>query len=526
MLFNSAEFIFFFLPAVFLVYALLARTSHTNVLIGFLVISSLFFYGWWNPVYLALILFSLTFNFAIATGITRRQQPATKKPLLILGLSINLGLLAYFKYTNFAIDSLNQWTGLNIPYTNILLPLGISFFTFQQIAYLVDTYQGRCKEYRFLHYCLFVTFFPQLVAGPIVHYNAVMPQYENQSTFQFKIENLAIGLLIFSIGLFKKAVLADGIAGYSNPVFASAASDMPVSTLEAWAGALAYTFQLYFDFSGYSDMAIGLGLMFGIWLPLNFNSPYKSVSIVEFWRRWHMTLSQFLRDYLYIPLGGNRNGGLQRYRNLLLTMLLGGLWHGAGWNFIIWGGLHGLYLVVNHGWQNLTGAVPGWLNPFRWKPVAILTTFTVVVVAWVFFRAADFASASKLVQAMLCLSGCSLPADIGLALEATGKTSLIPQMESIGLTFLTAPGAVFIRDWALYGTPLILALALLAWFTPNSQEILRLSGTVKQYAAEVQIGNLNTRKAKIWALIAGMLFFTSISTLFSDQPTEFLYFNF
>jgi len=354
MLFNSYIFIFAFLPITFCIYFTLAKYKSGEMAIRFLVIASLFFYGWWNPAYLALIMLSISVNYFIGEAIVRSRTISKNnytKCLFISGLIFNLGLLAYFKYANFIIENINLFFGFTSQINEIILPLAISFFTFQQVAYLVDTYKGITKEFKFTHYVLFVTFFPQLIAGPIVHHKEMLPQFMKLGNMKPNLDNIVIGANIFALGLFKKVVLADGIAQYSSPVFNAALTGEPMSLFVAWGGALAYTFQLYFDFSGYSDMAIGIARMFGIRLPLNFFSPYKSLSIIEFWRRWHITLSRFLRDYVYFSLGGNRKGKAHRYINLFTTMLLGGLWHGAGWTFILWGGLHGLYLVTNHAWH-------------------------------------------------------------------------------------------------------------------------------------------------------------------------------
>ncbi len=313
MLFNSYEFIFLFLPITLLGFHLIGKHEHYRIAIAWLVGASLFFYGWWNPAYLGLILFSILFNYSI--GVLLGNSPGnklSKKTILTIGVSINLLVLGYYKYANFFVDTLNALNSTNIVLYEVILPLAISFFTFQQITYLVDSYRGQTKEYKFLHYCLFVTFFPQLIAGPIVHHKEMLPQFANNIVYKIRSKNLAIGITIFALGLFKKVVLADGVSVYSTPVFDAAESGVILTFFEAWAGALAYTFQLYFDFSGYSDMAIGIARMFGILLPLNFNSPYKSTSIIDFWRRWHITLSRFLRDYLYIPLGGNKKGKLRR----------------------------------------------------------------------------------------------------------------------------------------------------------------------------------------------------------------------
>jgi len=353
MLFNSFEFIFFFLPITLTIFFWIGKRNHHQVAISWLVLCSLFFYGWWSPAYLALILFSMLFNYAFGVMLGNGESRKNKKALLILGVGINLGLLGYYKYANFFIDQLNWLLDSNFHLEKIFLPLAISFFTFQQIAYLVDAYRQETKEYNFLHYCLFVTFFPQLIAGPIVHHKEMLPQFSKNIVYKFNYEHMAMGITIFIIGLFKKVILADSVSIYATPVFNAAEIGATVTFFSAWGGALAYTLQLYFDFSGYSDMAIGIAYMFGIKLPINFNSPYKATSIIDFWRRWHITLSRFLRDYLYFALGGNRKGSIRRYINLFLTMLLGGIWHGAGWTFVIWGMLHGTYLIINHAWRKI-----------------------------------------------------------------------------------------------------------------------------------------------------------------------------
>ncbi|MEZ5493488.1 MAG: MBOAT family O-acyltransferase [Pseudomonadales bacterium] len=346
MLFNSYQFIWLFLPVALAGFFLAARFRH-EAAAAWLALCSLFFYGYWDVHYIPLLLLSITVNYQIGKQISNhieKQAAQRAKLWLIIGLVFDLGLLAHYKYTNFFLDNWVALTGSTVDFPNIILPLGISFFTFTQIAYLADCHKGIVKERNPVHYLLFITYFPHLIAGPILHHRQMMPQFAHAKTYRISQENIAIGLTIFAIGMFKKMAIADPLAEFVGPVFAVSKHPGLLSTEEAWLGALAYCLQLYFDFSGYSDMAIGLSRLFGIKLPLNFNSPYKSTSIIDFWRRWHMTLSQFLRDYLYISLGGNRKDKTRRHINLLLTMLLGGLWHGAGWTFIIWGGLHGVYI--------------------------------------------------------------------------------------------------------------------------------------------------------------------------------------
>ena len=329
-----------------------------------------------------------------------------------MAIAVNLFFLIYFKYANFFVDNLNHLTGSALSLATVVLPLGISFFTFTQIAFLADTWQGKVKEFNFVHYALFVTYFPHLIAGPVLHHAEMMPQFAKRNVCHVNWDNMAVGLSIFVLGLAKKVLLADAVADFSTPVFDAVKAGGQPMLFESWVGALAYTLQLYLDFSAYSDMAIGLSLMFNVRLPLNFNSPYKATCIIDFWRRWHMTLSRFLRDYLYIPLGGSRLGTKRRYVNLMLTMLLGGLWHGAGWTFVIWGALHGFYLLVNHAWRALKQHF-GWSHGGRLATLAAgALTFLAVVVGWVFFRADSFSSAVTMLQGMVGVNGVSLPSSL------------------------------------------------------------------------------------------------------------------
>jgi len=393
LLFNTYEFIFIFLPFTFFVYFYLNHIRLTNASNGFLVFSSLFFYSWWNISYLPIILTSMLFNYIIGNILTGKNKK-NRKVILFFGVLSNLSLLGYFKYTDFLIENFNFVFSSNIELLHLLLPLAISFFTFQQIAYLVDSYRHETKEYDFLNYALFVTFFPQLIAGPIVHHKEMMPQFSKLKNKLINYQNISLGLFIFSIGLFKKTAIADTFATWANIGFDKTPS---LSFFEAWATSLSYTFQLYFDFSGYTDMAIGLALLFNIKLPTNFNSPYKATNIQDFWRRWHMTLSRFLKDYIYIPLGGNRKGNLKTFINLMATFLLGGIWHGAGWTFVFWGFLHGLALVIQKLWNSFGLKMSSW--------IAWLLTFNFVNLAWVFFRAKEWDDALKVLSGMFGLNG-------------------------------------------------------------------------------------------------------------------------
>ena len=443
-------------------------------------------------------------------------------------ITVNLIALGYFKYANFFIDSANQLFDSRIPTLDIILPLGISFFTFTQIAFLVDVYRGIAREYSFIHYLLFVTWFPHLIAGPVLHHKQMMPQFGHASTYRINLEHVAVGLTIFVIGLAKKVLLADNLADYATPIFKAASEGHTLMFFESWVGALSYTLQLYFDFSGYSDMAIGLSLMFNVRLPLNFDSPYKATNIIDFWRRWHMTLSTFLRDYLYIPLGGNRNGSVRRYLNLMITMLLGGLWHGAGWTFVIWGGLHGLYLMINHAWRELRARLD-WIRSGGQlgKLGAGALTFLAVIVAWVFFRADSFASALSILAGMAGLNGLSLPTSL--------ESHLSPLFTNHGL-ITPLFGGMFPNTYLSTGQTIgSIAIGLaLVWLFPNTRQFMRdykptwndMAG--KPTPAPISKGLI--ARLAVWqpsvtlALAMGFLFYSCVMSL--TKISEFLYFQF
>ena len=515
MLFNSFNFLFLFLPLVAMGFFAIARRSHVWAA-GWLAAASLIFYGWWSPEYIPLLLASIVSNYALGWRIGHSSGPVRKR-WLVLGLVANLALLAYFKYADFFLHSVNTITAAQWPLLGVILPVGISFFTFTQIAFLVDTYQGKVTEYRFAHYLLFVTYFPHLIAGPVLHHREMMPQFDDDATYRASAENFAVGLTIFAIGLAKKVLIADNLAPHAEFFFDN--NDTP-SLLVAWGGVLAYAFQLYFDFSGYSDMAIGLSRLFGIRLPLNFHSPYKADSMIEFWRRWHMTLSRFLRDYLYIALGGNRHGPLRRYLNLGATMLLGGLWHGAGWNFVIWGALHGAYLMINHGWAALARKA-GWSTAgAKWKVAGVLLTFIAVCFAWVFFRATDLPRALTIIAGMLGAHGVALPDGVGNQL---GSLKLLA--ERYGVTFYLGGGARFVQTYGWVA--LAFAIAMLA---PNTQQIMHRFKPALDYDPQrdpdrtAKPGKLLWRPNGAWALFLALI--TVLSMLSLTRPAEFLYFQF
>lgn len=519
MLFNSLPFIFLFLPVVLAGYFLLGRRN-TLAAAAWLTLASLFFYGWWNPIYVGLLLLSMVFNYRAGLAIVQARAAgaeARARRVLTFAIVADLALLAYYKYANFFLDNLNAALSTQWSLGEIILPLGISFFTFTQIAFLVDAAQGKAKEYSFVHYALFVTYFPHLIAGPILHHAEMMPQFARRESYAANAEMMAAGVTLFVMGLAKKVLIADGVGGYVGPFFDAARIGVPLTFLEAWCGALAYTFQLYFDFSGYSDMAIGLSLLFGVRLPVNFHSPYKAVNIIDFWRRWHMTLSRFLRDYLYVPLGGNRKGPARRYINLLLTMLLGGLWHGAGWTFVVWGALHGVYLCVNHGWRALRVALRHDLSrtSTAGRALACLLTFAAVVVGWVIFRADSMSSAMVMLRGMAGLNGFALP-DQWLA-----------KWGALGV-WLNAHGVAFTEARGLVSSGLInwiVILLVVVWWAPNSQQIMHRAQPALGVPQDDAVARRLTWRPAPWLAVPfAVLAIAVVVNL--HRKSEFLYFQF
>lgn len=510
MLFNSYSFIFIFLPATLLLFHGLRHNGFNRAAIFTLIVMSLIFYGWWSAKYLFLLIPLMLINFSVANLIASLRKDNRRhraKAILILGLCINLGALGYYKYANFFVDNLNTLFGLDLFLASIILPLGISFFTFQKIALLVDVYNGKTSRLNLLDFSLFVVFFPQLIAGPIVHHSEVMPQFKQLGKMQANL--FILGITLFAMGLAKKVLLADTAAVYATPQFDAVANGIQLGMIAAWSGALAYTAQLYFDFSAYSDMAIGTGLMFGIHLPLNFASPYKAANIIDFWRRWHMTLSRFLRDYIYIPLGGNRKGKMRRFVNLFATMVLGGIWHGAGWSFLVWGALHGGYLMINHGWRELRirlGLSTEASSPAgRWLARGI--TFLSVVVAWVFFRASDTEAALSMLSAMAGIHGIGTPGLFGF-----GVTEKLPPAQSVD-------------SWS--GLIVAGILLLMTWFAPNTQQITGYTGPEGAYGSAVTEPGpaaLRWSGSWKWAIYTGLLFAASLMLM--SRVSEFIYFQF
>jgi len=505
MVFSSLEFIYLFMPPVLLVFYILRYAQWEKGIIWWLIASSIAFYAWWSPIHLILLLGSVAVNFALHKLILKNSS----KLILSIGIIGNLATLGYFKYADFLISNFNLVLGVETPLLDIVLPLAISFFTFQQISFLYDTYVGRIEDCDFAKYCLFVVFFPQLIAGPIVLQKHTIPQFTMASFNKHAGVNFSVGATLFVIGLFKKIVLADGIAPIVNTVFNAGEAGQSIPFEAAWMGTIAYTFQIYFDFSGYCDMALGLARIFGIRLPINFNSPYKAVNIVDFWRRWHITLSAFLRNYLYIPLGGNKKGLSRRYINLTATMLLGGLWHGASWNFVFWGLLHGCYLTINHAWNSLFPQTDNSSPLLRFieRLVAQSLTLLAVMIAWVFFRAESFGTALAVLKGMF------------------GQT----------LYYDTKIWNHLLVDTSFFWFQVIVLTAIVV-IAPNSIEIVRKYRPVVDLKSTAKIlkntftplrNSLQWRPTLAWSasfFVVGIISLVQIYRL--DELTEFIYFNF
>jgi alginate O-acetyltransferase complex protein AlgI len=498
MIFSSWQFLLVFLPVTLFGYFYLNRSRKLVLGKAWLVMASLVFYAYWNWTHLPLILVSIGLNYSLGRRLARghalslqgdtRPWVRHRKGWLLGGIGLNLATLAYYKYTHFALENLAWLSGASWHSEPMMLPLAISFFTFTQIVYLVDSYRGETGHYDLLNYSLFVTFFPHLIAGPIVQHSQIMPQFASRRTWLPRESHLMTGLFLLSVGLFKKLAIADTFAVWADAGFDG---KQALDFYAAWGASFSYTFQLYFDFSGYCDMAMGISLLFNIWLPLNFDSPYRSLNIQEFWRRWHITLSHFLRDYVYIPLGGNRKGALRTHTNLLLTFVLGGLWHGASWMFVIWGLLHGTALVVHRLWQST-----GWRMP-RWMAWAI--TFLFVNLAWVFFRAKDGASALRIFSGMVDV------ASIGFTPVAGVPT------ESLAWAGWLADHLLVVLPTNLLGQlPVLMMLVVGFWSIPQKNAM--------QWAAE---GMSDTKAMVSVLLLTVATYMTLVST-----STVFLYFNF
>lgn len=530
MLFNSYPFIFVFLPLTWAGFLLLNRVLTLRAALVWLVAASLVYYGWFIPQYLWVLVISVIFNYAGGRLVNNTLGVPVRKLFLAVFITSNLLLLGYFKYANFFLDNISHLTGGAYSLAALALPLGISFFTFQQVAFLVDSYRGKADNRNFLEYSVFVTFFPQLIAGPIVHHSEIIPQLVGHKRMNLRYSDFAIGTSFFIIGLFKKVCIADTMAAISDPGFGAAAQGISLSFFEAWIATVAFGLEIYFDFSAYSDMAIGLARLFGIRLPENFNSPYKATSIIDFWRRWHITLSRFLRDYLYIPLGGNRQGKERRYTNLMVVMILGGFWHGAAWTFVIWGGLHGLFLAINHGWQALQNqpifasfiAGTSERHALIWRTASWVLTMAAVFFAWVFFRAENWTAVNTLLAAMTGQTGFSLPRNVYLQFGHVWQT----------LVNLGVPTSLAVK--AAFGATGLAGLAFLILAMPNTQQSMaRFSPVcVSNYASSGRFTGENRllqtfewRPSALCAIAISFLALVDIILLISDK-SEFIYFQF
>jgi alginate O-acetyltransferase complex protein AlgI len=549
MLFNSYTFIFLFLPVTLIGFGLIGAMNSSKASLAWIVACSMVFYTVWNPVNLALIMPSIAVNYVLAILIRRALDKGesgerTASLLLVAGIAANLCFLGYFKYKNFFVGSLNDVFGMQFEMAQVMLPLGISFITFQKIGFLVDVRARTVRDFSFADFSVFVFFFPQLIAGPIVHYREMMPQFEKLK-LKLDSSNIAIGACLFSMGLFKKVILADGVAAYASPGFSAAAQGEALTFVTAWTSALAYTFQIYFDFSGYTDMALGLARMFGIVLPMNFNSPLKASSMIEFWSRWHITLTRFLTAYIYTPVVmaltrsrmrkgkpviGRKSPRVSAFLALIawptvLTMMLSGLWHGAGVTFLVWGAMHGVLLVVNHAWRQWR---PKW-DPTRYDrlmgPVGFGLTFLAVVGTMVMFRADTVAAASRIYAGMSGLNGVVIPDVILHQMGAVGQT-----LRSLGVTSDVSSGSRFVL-----GTLWILGLFIVATCVPNTLEIMRnfdpalyfeiLTGPknpLRHAASRLQVLVLEWNSR--WALLIAMGFV--LGALGLNRASEFLYWQF
>jgi alginate O-acetyltransferase complex protein AlgI len=497
MLFNSYPFLLIFLPAVLILFAALQRFPLMAAL--FIQGASVAFYGYWSKRALLVLGASVAINFAVSRCMfaNLKFDQTRLKLWLIVGVTANLSLLGYFKYADFFLQNFNAMFGADVSPLKLLLPLAISFYTFEQISYLIDLRRGQITDRSALNFLTFTLFFPRLLAGPIVRYNQISQQLPPAGEgFRLTASNFAVGAAFLASGLFKKVILGDTAAAVADPVFGTTAAGSLVSSASAIAGLLAFAFQIYFDFSGYSDMAIGLARMFGIHLPANFASPYKSTSIIEFWRRWHISLSTYLRDYLYFSLGGSHRGEGRKYTALVATMLLGGLWHGAGWNFVIWGALHGAFLCANHLWRKLQWATVG-------PVVAWMLTFSCVTFAWIFFRAPTLGAVATLLQSIV---HGSAGADIWGAVAGQGdEVARGPHGAAQTIAFLVFCGSI------------LMAL-------PNTQQLLRFYWPNETAPVAGAFRWLAWKPSQAWALYTALL--VLMSAVFLARPSKFIYFQF
>ncbi len=417
MLFNSYVFVFLFFPIVVLGYFLLNSFKKYEIAKVFLIAASLYFYGYFNWSYLLIIVLSIVLNYIFSAILLSKEcNNVLRKLIFAVAMCLNIGSLGIFKYYDFFIGNINAVFNMSLSLLNILLPLGISFFTFQQLSYIIDSYKGDVPKYSFFDYALFVSYFPQLIAGPIVTHDEMVPQFADVSKKKFNIDNFACGLYGFALGLGKKVIIADTFGLVVDSAFTDVSN---LGTLNAVFVMLAYTFQIYFDFSGYSDMAMGIGKMMNIDIIQNFDSPYKAVGIVDFWKRWHITLTRFFTRYIYIPLGGNRKGEIRTYINILIVYLVSGVWHGANWTFIIWGILHGVASVVTRFTDKKTGLFSQ-KSSKSLKAILWCLTFVFLNLTWVMFRADSVAQAFDFYKELFSFNFVELNADFLKLMQIDG----------------------------------------------------------------------------------------------------------
>lgn len=487
MLFSSWNFLVYFLPATLLGFLLIPTRWEIARKSG-LIAASLIFYGYWKLEYVPLLIASVLINYAFAEAITRSATPRTAKTILTAGVVLNLAVLGYFKYTNFSLHFIGEVVHRDLGTYQIILPLAISFFTFTQISYLVDVCRDRHVHYKFLDYVLFVVFFPHLIAGPIVRHWEIIPQFFT-THFRVTRDNFGVGATLFLLGLFKK-FLADSVAVHADTLYDSATKGAAFSTGDAWIGTLAFSFQIYFDFSSYSDMAIGLARMFGVKFPHNFDSPYKAGSVIVFWERWHRTLTRFLREYVYFTLGGNRRGYARQNLNILVTMLLSGLWHGAGWTFVLWGAVHGTFIVINHAWRLVLERMKWTLDHWAWRAAGTVLTFLLVTIAWTLFRAPNIHVAGNVFAHLFAFGG-------------------------------HGPHLIKHLDNAL---ELLGLLLLVCWALPNSQQLLARYEPILEPVQRRPWFQLPLNFAT--GLVLGFLFYLVLRGAYDTEPSPFIYFNF
>jgi len=539
MLFNSSEFLFGFLPLTLAGFLVLSKVARPSWAAAWLVAASFVFYGWWRADFVPLLLASMLFNFAMGLILTRTPS----KPILIFGIAVNLAALGWFKYSGFFAEIVNELTHLGVPAPNVTLPLAISFYTFNQIAYLVDVHSGEARERSFVNYMLFVLFFPHLIAGPIVHHKEMLPQFAKPETYRFNLNTFVLGCTAFGIGLFKKVCIADPLASQTDIAFVAAETGLAPSFIDSWYGAVAYTLQIYFDFSGYSDMAVGLGLMFGIVLPINFASPYRATSIIEFWSRWHMTLTRFLTGYIYNPIAmaltrrrlaagkptfSRSKPKFEPFMTMvafptIATMALAGVWHGAGWTFLIFGLWHGAALAVNHGWRAARRVTH---MDRSYGPagmvIAVIVTFVTVVIGLVFFKSTSMEQAFAVLRGM---------AGIGDEVELMASREIDP-------TTMTLLDYLQWRVVSVQGVLMATAF-LIVYCLPNTARYLEtLSGTMGEQTVRhiVRFPLHLVRRLRdaivprygefLQGAVVGILMAFAVLRVLSAAPTEFLYFTF